>query len=129
MISNQDQPSKVTQKMPYDYSNKRIISMDKATAIKIAQDFAKLVIQYFDPIEIILYGSHAKGTANEESDIDIAVVVPTFLRDYLDDAVLLYRLRESVDDRIEPILLDEESEKSGFLEDVKKTGYRIYPHA
>ena len=60
--------------MPYDYSNKRIVALDKTAIANLAKDFAKLVIQYFDPIEIILYGSHAKGTANEESDIDIAYV-------------------------------------------------------
>jgi uncharacterized protein len=103
--------------------------VDKTAIINIAKTYAKLVTLHFAPIEIILYGSYAKGTATEESDIDIAVVVSNILCDYLDEATLLYRLREDVDDRIEPVLLEEKTEKSGFLEDVRKTGYRIYPEA
>ncbi len=115
--------------MPYDYSNKRIVALDKTAIANLAKDFAKLVIQYFDPIEIILYGSHAKGTANEESDIDIAVVVPEVKGDFLDQATLLFKLCHSVDDRLEPVLIVESHDDSGFLEEVRKTGYRIYPHA
>jgi len=103
--------------------------MDKSAVIKIAEAYAKLVLQNMKPIEIILYGSYAKGTAREDSDIDIAVVVSNILYDYLDEATLLYRLREDVDDRIEPVLLEEKTEKSGFLEDIRKTGYRIFPEA
>lgn len=103
--------------------------MDKSAVIKIAKDYAKLVTKYIQPIEIILYGSYAKGTAREDSDIDIAIIVSKLISDYLDSATMLYRLRREIDNRIEPILLEEASEKSGFLEDVRKTGYRIYPEA
>ena len=103
--------------------------MDKRAIIKIAKEYAKLVIKNIKPVEIILYGSYAKGTAREDSDIDIAVIVTKLVDDFLDSATTLYRLREKIDDRIEPILLEEASEKSGFLEDVRKTGYRIYPSA
>lgn len=103
--------------------------MDKRAIIKIAKEYAKLVIKNIKPVEIILYGSYAKGTAREDSDIDIAVIVSKLVDDFLDSATTLYRLREEIDDRIEPILLEEASEKSGFLEDVRKTGYRIYPSA
>ena len=30
----------------------------------------------FDPIEIVLFGSQARGGANDESDVDLLVVVP-----------------------------------------------------
>ena len=89
--------------------------MDKRAIIKIAKEYAKLVIQNIKPVEIILYGSYAKGTAREDSDIDIAVIVTKLVDDFLDSATTLYRLREKIDDRIEPILLEEASEKSGFL--------------
>ena len=100
--------------------------MDKSAIIKIAEEYAKLVLQNIKPIEIILYGSYAKGTAREDSDIDIAVIVSKFISDYLDSATMLYMLREDIDDRIQPILLEEASVKSGFLEDVRKTGYTLY---
>lgn len=110
-------------------ANGRTISMDKSAVIKIAEAYAKLVLQNMKPIEIILYGSYAKGTAREDSDIDIAVVVSKILYDYLDEATLLYRLREDVDDRIEPQLIVESHDYSGFLEEVRKTGHRIFPEA
>ena len=101
--------------------------MDKESAIAIAKEYAQLVIQHIRPVEIILHGSYAKGTAREESDIDIAVIVKDIIGDYLDLAAMLYHIRIDLDDRIEPILLEESSEVSGFLEDVRKTGQRIYP--
>ena len=103
--------------------------MDKSAVIKIAEAYTKLVLQNLKPIEIILYGSYAKGTAREDSDIDIAVIVSKVVDDFLDEAVMLYTLREEVDDRIEPKLIVESHDYSGFLEDVRKTGYRIFPEA
>ena len=103
--------------------------MDKRAILKIAKEYAMLVIEYIKPIEIILYGSYAKGTAREDSDIDIAVIVTKVMNDFLDEATMLYKLREDIDDRIEPKLIVESHDYSGFLEDVRKTGYRIYPFA
>jgi hypothetical protein len=42
---------------------------------------------------------------------------------------MLYMLRVEIDSRIEPILLEDANDCSGFLEDVRKTGYRIYPES
>lgn len=100
--------------------------MDKKSVIKVAKKYAKLVIQNIKPIEIILYGSYAKGTARKDSDIDIAVIVSSVVNDFFDEAVMLYSLREEIDDRIEPKLIVESHDYSGFLEDVRKTGYTIY---
>jgi len=38
----------------------------------------------------------------------------------------LFRLRRNIDARIEPILLEEKNDKSGFLEEILKTGEIIY---
>jgi len=102
---------------------------NKSTVIKIAEEYAKLVLQNIKPIEIILYGSYAKGTAREDSDIDIAVIVSKVINDYLDEAAMLYMLRVEIDSRIEPILLEDEDDRSGFLEDVRRTGYKLYSAA
>ena len=100
--------------------------MDKSSVIKIAKDYVNLVLQNMKPKEIILYGSYAKGTAREDSDIDIAVIVSKIINDYLDEAAMLYMLRVEIDSRIEPILLKDEDDRSGFLEDVRRTGYTLY---
>jgi predicted nucleotidyltransferase len=49
-----------------------------------------------------LYGSHVHGTANEWSDIDIAIVSPDFIEDRFAARVALLRLAAEVDTRIEP---------------------------
>lgn len=75
--------------------------MDKTDALNIAQRYANAVNANFDYIRIILFGSYAKGNFNDDSDIDIAVV----LKDYgnlIDMQLELMRLRRNIDSRIEP---------------------------
>src|SRR5512135_72427 len=45
----------------------------------ITQDIDKMVkrlVDRFDPEQIILFGSHARGTAGPDSDIDLLVIMP-----------------------------------------------------
>ena len=75
--------------------------MDKRDAIDIAIKYASAVRSKYDFAKIILFGSYAKGNYNEDSDIDIAVI----LKDYnnLNDIQLdLMRIRRKIDSRIEP---------------------------
>ena len=48
-----------------------IATIDKATIRAVAQ----LIAQKFDPEQIILFGSHARGNAGSHSDIDLLVVL------------------------------------------------------
>ncbi|MEE9295109.1 MAG: nucleotidyltransferase domain-containing protein [Phycisphaerae bacterium] len=36
----------------------------------------KRVVERFDPLRLILFGSHARGTAHPGSDVDLLVVLP-----------------------------------------------------
>jgi len=75
--------------------------MDKAEALNIAHKYAYLVKEKYDYIKIIIFGSYAKGNFNNDSDIDIAVI----LKDYnniMDIQVELMRLSRKIDSRIEP---------------------------
>ena len=47
--------------------------------------FARQVAEQFQPDKIILFGSHAYGTPNADSDVDILVIMPA--RNELDQAV------------------------------------------
>lgn len=40
------------------------------------EDFANQIACEFSPDKIILFGSHANGTATDESDVDILVILP-----------------------------------------------------
>jgi len=99
--------------------------MDKVQAIEVAGRYAVSVKNLFDTHSIILYGSYAKGTAREDSDIDIAVIVDEIKADYLDETARLYKLRREFDDRIEPLLLESGDDRSGFLQEIMRTGIRI----
>lgn len=52
--------------------------------------------------KLILFGSQAKGTARRWSDIDLAVVSPSFGKDYHDELVMLSSLRSDDVLDIEP---------------------------
>lgn len=100
--------------------------MDKNEALTSARLYAVKVAPVLRPEQIILYGSFASGTAHEDSDIDVAVVVKKLTGDYLDTARMLYKLRRDVDDRIEPLLLEEAHDRSGFLAQIRRTGVMIF---
>lgn len=75
--------------------------MDKKDAMIIASKYADEVMIKYDTVKIVLFGSYAKGNFNEDSDIDIAVI----LKDYdnlVETQVDLMRIRRKIDSRIEP---------------------------
>lgn len=100
--------------------------MDQSEALKSVHLYANKIAPIIHPEQIILYGSYASGTARENSDIDVAVIVKEITGDYLEAATLLYKLRRDIDDRIEPVLLEEGRDRSGFLSNVRKTGHIVY---
>lgn len=57
----------------------------QATDLKIVKRFKDLVSQRVNVYEVRAFGSRARGTATEESDLDLLVVV-----DYLDHEVEKY---------------------------------------
>lgn len=49
--------------------------MDNREISEKINRFVETVIPEYNPEKIVLYGSYAKGTNNENSDIDIAIIV------------------------------------------------------
>ena len=99
--------------------------MDKNEVISIVSKYKVLVSRHFSIDSMILFGSYAKGNQNDDSDIDVAVVVNSIDRDFFSYAPLLWKLRREIDDRIEPILIEKERDDSGFLKEILRTGYII----
>lgn len=99
--------------------------MDKSEVISIVSQYKVLVTKHFDVESIILFGSYAKGNQNEDSDIDVAIVVNSIDGDFFTYAPLLWKLRREIDDRIEPVLIEKNRDESGFLEEILKTGLII----
>ncbi|SPD74613.1 Nucleotidyltransferase [uncultured Desulfobacterium sp.] len=76
--------------------------MDKRQAPEVAKRYADFLRKRDPRIKkIYLFGSYAKGTISDNSDIDIAVVFDTLL-DTFDIQVELMKLRRKFDTRIEP---------------------------
>ncbi len=75
--------------------------MDKTGALNIARQYASAVKTNYDCKQVFLFGSWARGTNHEESDIDIAVILKEF-DNPMDMRLELMRLRRKIDSRIEP---------------------------
>ncbi len=77
--------------------------------------------------EAIIFGSHARGTAREESDIDIALVSVDFTGDRFEDCQRIIPLRRKIDSRIEPMPFRPEDFYNGGMlaEEIKRTGKTI----
>jgi predicted nucleotidyltransferase len=103
--------------------------LDKATVRDIAAGYAEEVRKVLAPAAIILFGSYVNGAPHEWSDIDIAVIVNDFDGNWLETSSLLCALTRRVSIDIEPHLLDETHDASGFVEHVIKTGEVIYKAA
>jgi len=99
--------------------------MGKKEAIEIAGKYKKLLEKHFPHDKLYLYGSYATGKSSEDSDIDVAVIVNNIEGDFFEIMPVLWKLRRKVDDRIEPVLIDGSSDKSGFLNSIMKTGVEI----
>ena len=100
--------------------------MDKARALVVARQYADAVVKEMSPSKVILFGSYAKGNAGETSDIDIAVIFDGFKGDWFQACVKLAGLTWDVDTAIEPILLDSQDDRTGFVEEVMQTGELVY---
>ena len=91
--------------------------------------YKKLVMEYFPvPIEQFwLFGSYAKNNADDDSDIDIALVVSHLGKDYsvLNTEPILWRLKQQIDLRIEPHLIARNTDYAGFLDEIQQTGILI----
>ena len=96
--------------------------------IDIVNKYIEIVIKNYDVIAIILFGSYAKGTQREDSDIDIAVITDDIKTDKFDEEVNLMQLRNGIDYRIEPHIItvaDYENDETPFVVEVKNTGIKV----
>lgn len=96
--------------------------------IEIVNKYIEIVSKNYNVIAIILFGSYAKGTQREDSDIDIAIITDDIKTDKFDEEVKLMQLRNDIDYRIEPHIIsvaDFENDETPFVVEVKKTGIKV----
>ena len=89
--------------------------------------FAERVRDAFPVTAVVVFGSEVRETGKELSDIDVAVIVDRYSGDYLEASSALFALGRQVDIRIEPVLIDRNRDRSGFLDHVMATGYPVFP--
>jgi uncharacterized protein len=49
---------------------------DTRSIDKIIAEMTRRIVEWFDPLQVILFGSHARGDAHADSDVDLLVVFP-----------------------------------------------------
>jgi predicted nucleotidyltransferase len=101
--------------------------MDKTEVIEKVRRFADLVSVELPLKAVILFGSYAKGTERKDSDIDVAIVVKSTDKAFSEYAPIIWRLRRKIDTLIEPVVVEENNDPSGFLEEIYRTGIIVYP--
>jgi predicted nucleotidyltransferase len=99
--------------------------MGQREVIEKLRIYKSIVSEHFDIAQVILFGSYAKGTQKDDSDIDVAIVVNSLNSDYFIYAPLLWKLRQKVDNRIEPVLFLNGKDPGGFLHEIRKSGIEI----
>lgn len=98
--------------------------MDQRQVIRIVKKYKKAVTRQIGPVAVYLFGSYSKGYAREDSDIDVAVVVPEVQGDFLKESAKLWRLTLDVNTLIEPVLI-ESSHPSPLYEDILQSGILV----
>ncbi len=95
----------------------------------IVNKYVKVVLAHYKVKSIILFGSYAKGTNHEDSDIDIAIITDDLkCKDVFDEQLNLKKLRRDIDYRIEPHLIkvaDYDNVETPFVAEVINTGIKV----
>jgi predicted nucleotidyltransferase len=102
--------------------------LNKSETKKVSKFLQLLKQQGFNISRAILFGSYAKGKANPNSDIDIAVVSTQFGRDVTEEMMMLRKIALKVDSHIEPVPLCPEDLNDNFstlAQEIKKHGIEI----
>jgi predicted nucleotidyltransferase len=75
--------------------------MDKSQAVSIAKEYLNLIKTKFDVKKAYIFGSFAKGSQHEDSDIDIAIILKK-KTDIIESQIELMKLRRKINLNIEP---------------------------
>ena len=103
---------------------KRTINKDIVDSIN---KFIQEIKKKYNVTAIILFGSYAKGTENEDSDIDIAIISDE-CTDIYDCMAVLMGMTWDIDARIEPHPItteDYEKVANPFVKEIVDTGIKV----
>jgi predicted nucleotidyltransferase len=94
---------------------------------KIVQNFLDEIQKLYRVDSAYLFGSYAKGTSNQWSDIDLAIISSDFSEDLYEERLFLMRLAAEIDDRIEPKPFRPETfiAIEPLVDEIKKNGLKL----
>jgi uncharacterized protein len=100
--------------------------MDKGEALKIANQYIESLSNKYVIVQAFMFGSFAKGTNHEDSDIDIAIVVKN-ISDIIDTQIEMMKLRRKVDLRIEPhpFMINDFTIDNPVVNEILKSGIQL----
>ena len=101
--------------------------MDQNEAFSLVRRYLEFLREKkYNIVNAYIFGSYAKGDFNEDSDIDIAIILNK-MKDRFDMQVELMKLRRKFDLRIEPHPFTKKdlTELNPFIKEVLDTGIEI----
>ncbi|HEX8947586.1 MAG TPA: nucleotidyltransferase domain-containing protein [Dissulfurispiraceae bacterium] len=104
--------------------------MVKKAVLKKVQEFVReLRRNKIKVSRAILYGSQATGKAHEYSDIDVAIVSPSFGKDRYEEGAMLFEIAGKIDPLIEPVPISTQSYKNDtwvpLIYEIRKNGIEV----
>lgn len=99
--------------------------MDQKEAIEKVKEYKKVLQEHFNVENVYLFGSYAKNKQREHSDIDVAVVVDKFEKDYLKFLSKFWKYSSKVEVLIEPVVFEKGDDPLGFLNEIQRTGIEV----
>jgi predicted nucleotidyltransferase len=101
--------------------------MVKETIVKTAKRYVNLLRKNHIPVRsAFLFGSYANGKPNQDSDIDIALVLEQYV-DTPENCLVFMKIRREVDLRIEPhpFAKSDFDEGNPFIDEIKAMGISL----
>ena len=104
----------------------------KKSVDEMISEMVRRIVKKFHPDKIILFGSHARGTAGPDSDVDLLVIMKTKAREidrYVAVSNLLYPRQFPVDILVKtPKEMEAETRRKGnfFMHEILKKGKVLY---
>ncbi len=99
--------------------------MDKSIDRSVNEFLDLIKTKYHDVESVYLFGSYAKGSSTNDSDIDIALIFKNLIESRrFDLQVQLMMMAAKIDSRIEPhpLSVDDFNSDSPFIMEIKRTG-------
>ena len=103
--------------------DRRTLTRDEA--LELVRQYKRVISARFDvEPKVMMFGSYSKGYANPDSDIDVAVIVPTYGDRKFEISKKLWYDVDKVSFLIEPVLMAEDRQ-SPLYNDVMRTDVAV----